>query len=101
MRINQPTNLACPWREGHGQAHIHPHSRGHQEADMPQVIDRDELERNSPTSYVFTGERHGASVCVLIADLPPGGGPRLHRHLWGGRTPGVFNPPVHRHDAGR
>ena len=47
---------------------------------MPQVIDWDELERNSPTPYVFTGERHGASVCVLIADLAPGGGPRLHRH---------------------
>jgi mannose-6-phosphate isomerase-like protein (cupin superfamily) len=47
---------------------------------MERIVGWEELGGSSPTSYVFTGEGHEATVCILVADLPPGDGPRLHRH---------------------
>ena len=47
---------------------------------MAQVFGWEELGGDGPTHFVVTGEQVGAGFCVLVADLPPGDGPRLHRH---------------------
>lgn len=48
---------------------------------MKHVIHREDLEPRGPTSYAFEGYKHGAtSVSLHLTDLPPGEGPRLHRH---------------------
>jgi mannose-6-phosphate isomerase-like protein (cupin superfamily) len=47
---------------------------------MAQAISWSELGGQSPTHFRFRGGEHGASICILVADLPPGDGPRLHRH---------------------
>ena len=48
---------------------------------MQCVILREELEPRGPTSYVFEGDKYGAtSVSLHLTDLLPGQGPRLHRH---------------------
>jgi mannose-6-phosphate isomerase-like protein (cupin superfamily) len=31
-------------------------------------------------SRSFVGEEHGAGLTLILVDMPPGGGPRLHRH---------------------
>lgn len=58
-------------------------SAGCEEDAVQHVIPWVELEHGSPSSYTFEGKRFGASVRVLIGDgIPPGGGPRLHRHAY-------------------
>jgi mannose-6-phosphate isomerase-like protein (cupin superfamily) len=48
---------------------------------MKHVIRREDLEPRGRTSYAFEGYKHGAtSVSLHLTDLPPGEGPRLHRH---------------------
>jgi len=48
---------------------------------MKHVINREDLEPRGPTSYAFEGYKHGtSSVSLHLTDLPPGEGPRLHRH---------------------
>ncbi len=47
---------------------------------MGRIVSWEELGGESPTHFRFHGGAHGASVCVLETDLPPGHGPRLHRH---------------------
>ena len=47
---------------------------------MGRVIGWEELGGQSATQYRFRGGEHGATFCVLVGDLPPGQGPRLHRH---------------------
>ena len=48
---------------------------------MKHVIRREDLDPRGPTSYAFEGYKHGAtSVSLHLTDLPPGEGPRLHRH---------------------
>jgi quercetin dioxygenase-like cupin family protein len=45
-----------------------------------RVLNWDELGGESPTMYRFRGLDHGATFCVLVSDMAPGAGPRLHRH---------------------
>jgi mannose-6-phosphate isomerase-like protein (cupin superfamily) len=40
------------------------------------VVERDQLADSELEGYQFGG----AHVCVIFVDLPPGGGPKLHRH---------------------
>ena len=47
---------------------------------MARVVGWAELGGEGPTHFRSPGGDHGASVCVLVADLAPGQGPRLHRH---------------------
>lgn len=47
---------------------------------MGRVVGWGELGGESPTHFRFRGGEHGLSVCLLVADFPPGQGPRLHRH---------------------
>ncbi len=47
---------------------------------MGRIIGWEELGGESPTHFRFHGGDYGASVCVLETDVPPGHGPRLHRH---------------------
>ena len=48
---------------------------------MKHVIRREDLEPRGPTSYAFEGYKHGSTcVSLHLTDLPPGEGPRLHRH---------------------
>jgi mannose-6-phosphate isomerase-like protein (cupin superfamily) len=48
---------------------------------MKHVINREDLDRRGPTSYVFEGDKHEASFSMHITDgISPGQGPRLHRH---------------------
>ena len=47
---------------------------------MGRVVNWGDLGGESPTHFRFRGGEHGASFCVLVADLAPGDGPRLHRH---------------------
>jgi mannose-6-phosphate isomerase-like protein (cupin superfamily) len=48
---------------------------------MKHVISREDLERRSPTWYVFEGYKHGASISLHLSDaIAQGEGPRLHRH---------------------
>lgn len=42
-----------------------------------EVIERADLPESELQGYL-----HGANVCVIFVDLPPGGGPRLHRHAY-------------------
>jgi mannose-6-phosphate isomerase-like protein (cupin superfamily) len=42
-----------------------------------EVVERSELPESELEGYL-----HGASVCVIFVDLPPGEGPRLHRHAY-------------------
>jgi mannose-6-phosphate isomerase-like protein (cupin superfamily) len=44
------------------------------------LLNKDDLERDGNT-YEFQGYRHGDTrVSFLWVDLPPGDGPRLHKH---------------------
>jgi mannose-6-phosphate isomerase-like protein (cupin superfamily) len=48
---------------------------------MKHVMSWQDLERRSPTWYVFEGYKHGASVSMHLSDgIAPGEGPRLHCH---------------------
>jgi mannose-6-phosphate isomerase-like protein (cupin superfamily) len=48
---------------------------------MEHVIPWDKLAGRLPGRYTLYGGQHGASVCILIGQgIPPGEGPRLHRH---------------------
>jgi mannose-6-phosphate isomerase-like protein (cupin superfamily) len=48
---------------------------------MKHVMSWQDLDRRSPTWYVFEGCKHGASVSMHLSDgIAPGEGPRLHRH---------------------
>ena len=47
---------------------------------MSRVLGWEDLGGDGPTHFRFRGGEHGASVCVLVGDLAPGEGPRLHRH---------------------
>ena len=48
---------------------------------MKHVMSWQDLDRRSPTGYVFEGCKHGASVSMHLSDgIAPGEGPRLHRH---------------------
>ena len=40
------------------------------------VVERDQLADSELEGYQFGG----AKVCLIFVDLPPGGGPKLHRH---------------------
>lgn len=47
---------------------------------MATVVGIHELPRDG-NSYEFQGYPHGdAPVSFILVDMPPGGGPRLHRH---------------------
>jgi mannose-6-phosphate isomerase-like protein (cupin superfamily) len=41
-----------------------------------QIIKRDQL----PGDELVGADHGGAGVCVIFTDLPPGGGPALHKH---------------------
>lgn len=44
------------------------------------IVNLDELVRSGDT-YEFEGYLHGdASVCVILVDMAPGEGPKLHKH---------------------
>ncbi len=44
------------------------------------IVNREELFRDGE-SYEFQGYLHGASnLSIILVDVPPGGGPKLHRH---------------------
>jgi quercetin dioxygenase-like cupin family protein len=44
------------------------------------VLNMDDLHRDG-TNYEFEGYLHGeTNVTFILVDLPPGGGPRLHKH---------------------
>ena len=43
------------------------------------VTDRSELDRGDPTSEL-QGHQIGAGVSIILVDMPPGAGVRLHRH---------------------
>ena len=44
------------------------------------ILNRDELPRDG-NSYEFEGYRYGETrICLILVDLPPGDGPRLHSH---------------------
>jgi mannose-6-phosphate isomerase-like protein (cupin superfamily) len=49
---------------------------GKMQTDEYVVVDRDQLTDSELEGYQFGG----AHVCVIFVDLPPGGGPKLHRH---------------------
>lgn len=56
---------------------------------MKQVLDREDLERRSPTWYVFEGDKHGViGVSLHLSDgIAPEEGPRrtvipMKRSLW-------------------
>jgi mannose-6-phosphate isomerase-like protein (cupin superfamily) len=46
------------------------------EADY-EVVERAQLPQSELQGYL-----HGAGVCLIFVDLPPGRGPRLHRHAY-------------------
>jgi mannose-6-phosphate isomerase-like protein (cupin superfamily) len=44
------------------------------------ILNQDDLQRDG-TNYEFQGYRHGDTpISFIWVDLPPGGGPRLHKH---------------------
>ncbi len=48
------------------------------------ILSRDELQRDG-SNYEFEGYLHGdtnTNVSFIWVDLPPGGGPRLHKHSY-------------------
>ena len=45
------------------------------------VVGRDELERDRHT-LELQGWRAGAGVSIILVDMPPGAGVRLHRHAY-------------------
>jgi mannose-6-phosphate isomerase-like protein (cupin superfamily) len=46
------------------------------------VLNRDELRRDG-SNYEFEGYQYGdTNVSFIWVDLPPGGGPRLHKHSY-------------------
>ena len=48
---------------------------------MKYVMNREDLDPRGPTSYVFEGYKHGATIISMhLTELAPGQGPRLHRH---------------------
>jgi hypothetical protein len=48
---------------------------------MKDEINRKDLEPSGASSYVFEGDRYGAtSLSLHLTDLVPGQGPPLHRH---------------------
>ncbi len=47
-----------------------------------RIVNMDELAPDG-AGYEFEGYLYGgANVSIIFVDLPPGGGPRLHRHLY-------------------
>jgi mannose-6-phosphate isomerase-like protein (cupin superfamily) len=49
-----------------------------------KVLDRNDLRRDGDT-YEFEGYLHGdanSNISFIWVDLPPGGGPRLHKHAY-------------------
>ena len=46
------------------------------------IVNLDELVRSGDT-YEFEGYLHGgAGVCVILVDMAPGEGPKLHKHAY-------------------
>ncbi len=46
---------------------------------MTRVVDMADPARGEDANE-FQGFRHGAGVSFIVVEVPPGGGPRLHRH---------------------
>lgn len=47
-----------------------------------KTADYEVIVREALTDSELQGFEHRANVCVILVDLPPGKGPRLHRHRY-------------------
>lgn len=47
---------------------------------MAEIVRTGQWLPGGRTAVELLGVEHGAEVTLIIEDMPPGGGPRLHRH---------------------
>ena len=51
-------------------------------AAQASIVKRDELPSSEIARELVGADHGGVGVCVIFVDAPPGGGPRLHKHLY-------------------
>jgi quercetin dioxygenase-like cupin family protein len=50
---------------------------------MPHVVRSGQWRPGGRQGVALIGSEHGSQVTLILEEMPPGGGPRLHRHPYG------------------